>query len=82
MGRRPAAARRPAVQRSGANGRDRDRRPDLTGGQLVANPVAYKAAYAPIAGRVIEVDTPGLTGIDPGRFHYQRAVRANRLEIG
>jgi microcystin degradation protein MlrC len=49
---------------------------------VVKAAVAYKAAYAPIAGRVIEVDTPGLTGIDPGRFHYQRAVRANRLEIG
>ncbi|WP_169975557.1 M81 family metallopeptidase [Tautonia rosea] len=37
--------------------------------------VAYKAAYAPIAGRIIEVDTPGLTAIDPGRFAYRNIRR-------
>jgi microcystin degradation protein MlrC len=47
---------------------------------VVKAAVAYKAAYAPIAGRVIEVDTPGLPGIDPGRFHYQRALRAKMIE--
>ncbi len=49
---------------------------------VVKAAVAYKAAYGPIAGRVIEVDTPGLTGIDPGRFHYQRALRAKEIARG
>ena len=38
---------------------------------VVKAAVAYKAAYGPIAGRVIEVDTPGLTAIDPARFHFR-----------
>jgi microcystin degradation protein MlrC len=38
---------------------------------VVKAAIAYKAAYAPIAGRVIEVDTPGLTAVDPGRFEYK-----------
>ena len=46
---------------------------------VVKAAVAYKAAYAPIAGRVIEVDTPGLTGIDPGRFTYKRSLRAKEI---
>jgi microcystin degradation protein MlrC len=46
---------------------------------VVKAAVAYRAAYGPIAGRVIEVDTPGLTGIDPGRFRYQRALRAKEI---
>jgi microcystin degradation protein MlrC len=37
--------------------------------------VAYKAAYGPIAGLVIEVDTPGLTAIDPARFSFRRIRR-------
>jgi microcystin degradation protein MlrC len=49
---------------------------------VVKAAVAYRAAYGPIAGRVIEVDTPGLTGIDPGRFQYQRAVRAKEIARG
>ena len=48
---------------------------------VVKAAVAYKAAYAPIARRVIEVDTPGLTGIDPGRFHFERALRAKNIQI-
>jgi microcystin degradation protein MlrC len=32
--------------------------------------IAYKAAYAPIAGTIIEVDTPGLTAVNPARFTY------------
>ena len=35
---------------------------------VVKAAVAHKAAYGPIAGRIIEVDTPGLTAIDPARF--------------
>jgi microcystin degradation protein MlrC len=42
---------------------------------VVKAAVAYKAAYAPIAGAVIEVDTPGLTAIDPARFSYQHRRR-------
>jgi microcystin degradation protein MlrC len=32
--------------------------------------IAYKAAYLPIAGSIIEVDTPGLTAVNPRRFSY------------
>jgi microcystin degradation protein MlrC len=42
---------------------------------VVKAAVAYKAAYAPIAGAVIEVDTPGLTAINPARFEYHRIRR-------
>jgi microcystin degradation protein MlrC len=42
---------------------------------VVKAAVAYKAAYAPIAGEVIEVDTPGLTAINPTRFTYLRVRR-------
>jgi microcystin degradation protein MlrC len=40
---------------------------------VVKAAVAYKAAYGPIAGRVIEVDTPGLTSLDLSRFTYHHA---------
>ena len=49
---------------------------------VVKAAVAYKAAYGPIAARIIEVDTPGLTGVDPGRFHFQRARRAKEFATG
>ena len=42
---------------------------------VVKAAVAYKAAYAPIAGAVIEVDTPGWTALDPGRLAYRRIRR-------
>lgn len=42
---------------------------------VVKAAVAYKAAYAPIAGEIIEVDTPGLTAINPARFTYGRIRR-------
>lgn len=42
---------------------------------VVKAAVAYKAAYAPIAGAIIEVDTPGLTAINPARFSYTRIRR-------
>ena len=42
---------------------------------VVKAAVAYKAAYAPIAARVIEVDTPGLTAIDPARFNFRHIRR-------
>jgi microcystin degradation protein MlrC len=42
---------------------------------VVKAAVAFRAAYQPIAGRIIEVNTPGLTCIDPKRFTYQRVRR-------
>jgi microcystin degradation protein MlrC len=42
---------------------------------VVKAAVAYKAAYAPIAGEIIPVDTPGLTAINPARFTYTRIKR-------
>jgi microcystin degradation protein MlrC len=37
--------------------------------------VAPRAAYEPIAGEVVLVDTPGLTSDDPRRFAYVRRRR-------
>jgi len=42
---------------------------------VVKAAVAYKAAYGPIAGTVIEVDTPGLTAVNPDRFAYRNIRR-------
>jgi microcystin degradation protein MlrC len=42
---------------------------------VVKAAVAYKAAYEPIAGETIPVDTPGLTAINPARFTYRRIRR-------
>jgi microcystin degradation protein MlrC len=42
---------------------------------VVKAAVAYKAAYEPIAGEIIPVDTPGLTAINPARFNYTRIRR-------
>jgi microcystin degradation protein MlrC len=42
---------------------------------IVKAAVAYKAAYAPIAGTIIEVDTPGLTAVNPRRFTYRHVRR-------
>src|SRR5262249_31743148 len=42
---------------------------------VVKAAVAYKAAYAPIAGTIIEVDTPGLTASNPARYSYQKIRR-------
>lgn len=42
---------------------------------VVKAAIAYKAAYAPIAGTIIEVDTPGLTACNPARFTYRRIRR-------
>jgi microcystin degradation protein MlrC len=38
---------------------------------VVKAAVAYKAAYAPIAGEIIPVDTPGLAAINPAHFTYK-----------
>jgi microcystin degradation protein MlrC len=40
---------------------------------VVKAAVAFRAAYEPIAGTIIEVDTAGLTAVNPKRFTYHRA---------
>jgi microcystin degradation protein MlrC len=42
---------------------------------VVKAAVAYRAAYGPIAGAIIEVDTPGLTAVDPTTFQYRHRRR-------
>jgi microcystin degradation protein MlrC len=42
---------------------------------VVKAAIAYKAAYGPIAGTIIEVDTPGLTAINPARLPYRHIRR-------
>ena len=42
---------------------------------VVKAAIAYKAAYAPIAGTIIEVDTPGWTAVNPERFSYRHIRR-------
>jgi microcystin degradation protein MlrC len=50
-------------------------RPDRARVIVVKAAIAYKAAYAPLGARVIEVDTPGLTAANPTRFSYQKLRR-------
>lgn len=42
---------------------------------VVKAAIAFRAAYEPIAGRIIEVDTGGVTAVNPARFTYKRARR-------
>ncbi len=42
---------------------------------VVKGAIAPRAAYEPIAGRIIEMDTPGATAVNPARFSYKRARR-------
>jgi microcystin degradation protein MlrC len=42
---------------------------------VVKAAIAYRAAYVPIAHRIIEVDTPGLAAADVRRFDYKRLKR-------
>ncbi|MDE0089738.1 MAG: M81 family metallopeptidase [Candidatus Poribacteria bacterium] len=42
---------------------------------VVKAAIAYRAAYEPIAGKIIEVDTPGLTAVNPLHFSYQHVRR-------
>ena len=37
--------------------------------------IAPRAAYEPIAARIIEVDTPGLTSVNPARYTFKRVRR-------
>jgi microcystin degradation protein MlrC len=50
-------------------------RPELQRILVVKAAIAYKAAYAPIAGTIIEVDTPGTTAVNPHRFTYRHVRR-------
>ncbi|MFO0953974.1 MAG: M81 family metallopeptidase [Isosphaeraceae bacterium] len=50
-------------------------RPESARVIVVKAAVAYKAAYAPIAGTIIEVDTPGLTASNPARYSYRQIRR-------
>jgi microcystin degradation protein MlrC len=40
---------------------------------VVKAAIAYRAAYGPVAGTIIEADTPGLTAINPARLPYRHA---------
>ena len=42
---------------------------------VVKAAIAYRAAYEPIAGKIIEVDTPGLTAVNPLHFTYENVRR-------
>jgi microcystin degradation protein MlrC len=42
---------------------------------VVKGAIAPRAAYEPIAGRMIEVDSPGSTAVNPARFSYKRVRR-------
>jgi microcystin degradation protein MlrC len=42
---------------------------------VVKAAIAYRAAYVPIAQRIIEVDTPGLAAADVRTFSYKRLKR-------
>jgi microcystin degradation protein MlrC len=42
---------------------------------VVKAAIAHRAAYAPIARQIIEVDTPGLAAADVRRFSYRRLER-------
>ena len=42
---------------------------------VVKSAVHFRGAFAPIAAKIIEVDTPGLLSIDLSRFDYERINR-------
>jgi len=50
-------------------------RPELQRILVVKAAIAYKAAYVPIAGTIIEIDTPGQTAVNPHRFTYRHIRR-------
>jgi microcystin degradation protein MlrC len=50
-------------------------RPERQQMLVVKAAIAYRAAYEPIAGRIFEVNSPGLTCIDPAAFTYTHARR-------
>lgn len=42
---------------------------------VVKGAIAPRAAYEPVAARIIEVDTAGVTAVNPARFTYKRVRR-------
>jgi microcystin degradation protein MlrC len=50
-------------------------KPELQRVLVVKAAIAYKSAYAPIAGTIVEVDTPGVTAVNPRRFDYNHIRR-------
>jgi len=42
---------------------------------IVKGVVAPRAAYEPIAGEIVLVDTPGVTADDPAQFEYKHRRR-------
>ena len=40
---------------------------------VVKAAIAYRAAYEPMAGTIIEIDSPGVTTVNPARFRYRNA---------
>lgn len=50
-------------------------RPELQRMVVVKAAIAYKAAYAPIAGTIIEVETPGRTCVNPAKLTYRHIRR-------
>jgi microcystin degradation protein MlrC len=50
-------------------------RPEMQRVLVVKAAIAYKAAYAPVAGTIIEVDSPGITAVNPHRLEYRRVRR-------
>jgi microcystin degradation protein MlrC len=50
-------------------------RPERQRVLVVKAAIAYRAAYEPIAGTIVEVDTPGLTAVNPRRFTYRHVRR-------
>ncbi len=42
---------------------------------MVKAAIAYRAAYLPLAGTIIECDTPGITAVNPARFAYKHIRR-------
>lgn len=49
--------------------------PDLMRILVVKAAIAYRAAYEPVAGEIIEADTPGVTAVNPLRFDYHHLRR-------
>lgn len=42
---------------------------------VVKAAIAYRAAYEPIAGSIVEADTPGVSAVNPARFEYRHRRR-------
>lgn len=38
---------------------------------VVKAAIAFRAAYEPVAAKIIEVDSPGITAVNPLHFSYQ-----------